>query len=331
MNFIILGCGSIGKRHIKNLLSIGIDPQNINAVDTREDRLKEVNDLGIQKLFTEIPNNSLDSIDAGIVCSPTSMHIDQSILLASHNINLLIEKPVCSNLNGIDELMNIIKKNNLVAMIAYIFRFTDAAKIIKQLLDEKKIGKLIYFRGEFSEYLPDWHPYEDYRSFYMSEKKLGGGSILDQCHIMDLAHFFCGNFKSVMAFNSKISSLEVNADDIAEMIIQLENNILASIHTDIFGREHKKSLEIKGEFGNINWDFYQKSVSIYNSETKESNKFENLDKDFNNCYIKEMRHFINCCGGKEKSISPLEDGIDTMKLIIAAENSHQKKMLIDVI
>ena len=62
-------------------------------------------------------------------------------------------------------------------------------------------------RGEFLQYLPDWHPYEDYRSFYMAEKNKEGGSILDQSHIMDLIHYLFGGFKSVYALNGNLSSL----------------------------------------------------------------------------------------------------------------------------
>ena len=330
MKFLIIGCGSIGKRHIRNLLSIGIDKDHISAVDTRDDRLNEVNELGVSNTFKDIPLDQLDIIDCAIICSPTSMHIEQATLLAKNKIHLLVEKPVCNNLDGIENLMKLINDNKLVASIAYIFRFTQAAKIIKDILNSNNIGKILYFRGEFSEYLPDWHPYEDYRSFYMAEKKLGGGSILDQCHIMDLAHYFCGNFKSVMAFNSKISSLDVNADDIAEMIVCLDNDILASIHTDIFGRQHQKSLEIKGEKGNIIWDFYNKSISVFEAETKKIIEHKDLDEDFNESYLRELKNFIATCEGKEKSISPLQDGIDTMKLILAAELSHKNKQLIDI-
>ena len=131
MKFLIIGCGSIGKRHIRNLLSIGINSNYINAVDTRDDRLGEVRDLGINNIFKEIPNKKLNEIDCAIICSPTSMHIAQATLLANHKIHLLVEKPVCSNLDGIDNLMKIIEENNLVSMIAYIFRFTEAAKKIK--------------------------------------------------------------------------------------------------------------------------------------------------------------------------------------------------------
>ena len=95
MKFLVLGCGSIGKRHLRNLLSIGIKPENIFAVDPREDRIEEIKNLGIGN-FSKDYNNIIqeDKIDAALICSPTNLHIKQGIDLAKKNIHLFIEKPL---------------------------------------------------------------------------------------------------------------------------------------------------------------------------------------------------------------------------------------------
>ena len=175
--------------------------------------------------------------------------------------------------------------------MAYIFRFTPQVQMIKTLIQENAIGKIYYVRGEFSEYLPDWHPYEDYRSFYMAEKSMGGGSILDQSHIFDLVHYLLGSFKNVKAYNSKISKLELNADDISELIVEMNSGVIASLHTDIFGRQHQKFLEIKGENGNIKWDFYKNEVSIYDPKDKAVKIYNKFPNDLNLTYINEVKHF----------------------------------------
>ena len=327
MNFLVLGCGSVGKRHLKNLIEIGINRDQIFAVDPRVDRLEEVKDLGVKNIFKTLEEVLNENINTCIVCSPTSMHIDQSIKLLNKKINILMEKPLCNNLEGVERLIDIRNKNNLTFMMAYVFRFSPLTLKVKDLLNENKIGKVLYARGEFSEYLPDWHPWEDYRGFYMAKKNMGGGSILDQCHIMDLFHFLFGNFSSVYAFNTKISNLEIQADDIAELIVHFDNKIIGSIHTDIFGRRHNKTFEIKGTDGNITWDFYNKKVILYESNTKKETIFDNFDNDFNKCYIDELNTFISACKGDNVIYPNLEVGIDTMKLIISAEKSHNSNKL----
>lgn len=322
MRYLCIGSGSIGKRHMRNLLAIGANPEDISAVDTREDRRQEVINMGINSVFSSY-EEALDagSYDAAIVCSPTNLHIPQGIDLANRGIHILMEKPLAHDLEGIDEFKAAIEKNKVVVLMAYIFRFSPLTDKVRELLDSGVIGKVLFVRGEFSEYLPDWHPYEDYRSFYMAEKKQGGGSILDQSHIMDLVHYLFGGFDTVYALNGNLSSLEVNADDYSELTTRLKSGVVASIHTDMFGRDHKKELEIKGENGNIYWSSGDNMVTHYDSETKAKREFRKFSPDFNLNYITEINHFIACCEGREEPRATLQEGIETMELILGAYRS----------
>jgi predicted dehydrogenase len=331
MNILVLGCGSIGKRHIKNLIKIGFDPKKITGFDPRLDRLDEVKKLGIKttslslkKLLKE------EKFYASIVCSPTNLHIKQGILLAKNKVHILMEKPLCNNLSGSKEFEKILIKNKVFFMIAYIFRFNPMIEKIKSLLKNKSIGNILYVRGEFSEYLPDWHPWENYRHFYMAKKSMGGGSILDQSHLFDIMHFIFGDFKEVIGINSKISKLQVKADDIAELIIKFKSGLIASLHTDMFGRKHRKDFEIKGETGNILCDFYTQKVSLYKSKNKKMKVFKNFFKDPNTIYIKELKHFFSCIKKKKKSIATFQDSIKTMELILAACKSEKRKKQVRV-
>jgi predicted dehydrogenase len=322
MKFLCIGAGSIGKRHLRNLLALGISPDDLTAADPRADRREEVAALGVSSLF-ESHEEALatGTYDAAIVCSPTSYHIPHAIQLAERGIHILMEKPLAHNLEGLDELKVAVDANNVTIMLAYIFRFSPLTAKVRELLEQGAIGKPLFARGEFSEFLPDWHPYEDYRSFYMAEKSQGGGSILDQSHIMDLVHYLLGGFRSVYALNGNLSSLEVNADDYSELLVTLKSGVVASIHTDMFGRDHKKTLEIKGEKGNICWSSGKNRVSIYDSATGSEQVFTKFPTDFNLNYIEELRHFIACCEGQEQPRASLGDGVETMELILAAYKS----------
>lgn len=327
MKYLVIGAGSIGKRHMRNLISIGTKCEDISAVEIREDRRKEILDvLRIRKVYKSFSEAlDADQYQAALVCTPTYLHIPTGIQLAQQGIHILMEKPLSHNLDRIEEFKAAVNSNNVIIEMAYIFRYSPGVKNIKGMLDSGAIGKVLSVRGEFSEYLPDWHPWEDYRTFYMAKKAQGGGSILDQSHIMDLIHYLIGGFKSVYAFNTKLSNLEIEADDIAEMVVTLKNGVIASIHTDIFGRDHKKSLEIKGEKGNIFWDHYLNEVRHYDAETKCTHVYRDFPSDFNLCYIEEIKRFISCCQGKAKPLADLQTGIETMELIIAAQKSHQSQ------
>ena len=323
IQILVIGVGSIGKRHIRNLKKIGISANNILAIDTRKDRLDEVRSLGVKKCFSSINQVKKEEFDAAIICSPTSLHVKQCLWLAKRKKHLLIEKPLSHNSKDLIKLKKAIVNNKIVTMIAYIFRFHPGVILTKKILDKNQIGKKLYFRGEFSEYLPDWHPYENYRKFYMAKKKQGGGSILDQCHIMDLSHFLMGEFKDIVCLNTKKSKLDINADDISELIVNNKNGSISSIHTDIFGRKHSKYFEIKAEKGNLRWDFYKNTLEVYFSKNKKI-KIYKFRKDFNLSYIDEIKHFIDCVlKRKLKTKIPYDVGFSTMKLINAAEASYK--------
>ncbi|MCA9394925.1 MAG: Gfo/Idh/MocA family oxidoreductase [Candidatus Omnitrophica bacterium] len=333
MKFLIIGGGSIGKRHTRNLIALGTSKDDITIVETRADRQQEIREtIGVTRIFDNLDKAlAAETYFAGFICAPTNLHIPMGIKLAEKGIHILMEKPLAHNLDGIEDLKDKVESSKVVVALAYIFRFHPGIQRLKELLVSGAIGKVLNVRAEFSEFLPDWHPWEDYRTFYMAKKSSGGGSILDQCHIMDLVHYLVGGFKSVYAINTKVSGLEIDADDIAEMIVTLDNGVVASIHTDIFGRDHKKYIEIKGEHGNLYWDFYANEVQHYVADTKIKNVHRKFPTDFNLCYLEELRNFIAACEGKEEPRADLQVGIETMELILAAEKSQKTQKVEQVI
>ena len=136
MNILVVGAGSIGKRHLRNLLHIGIANTSLFAVETRDDRQSEVKELGINNIYKSIDEATQENkIDAAIICSPTSLHIEHAIEIAKKNIHLMIEKPLSRDLQNIDQLKNIVEENNLAVLMAYIFRFSPLTKKVKEILE----------------------------------------------------------------------------------------------------------------------------------------------------------------------------------------------------
>jgi predicted dehydrogenase len=330
MKFLVIGLGSIGKRHIRNLIKLKIKPRSIYGFDPREDRRKEAEKLGINSFYKNLNKIKFREFDGAFICSPTSFHIDQAIILAKQKINLFIEKPLDSSLKNIAKLKLLEKKMKIKILITYPFRFSDHANTFKKLVIKKVVGKPIYFKGEFSEYLPDWHPYEKYNSFYMAKKKLGGGSILDQSHILDIAHYLFGNFSSIInCFNSKISNLKVKADDVADIVLKTKSGMHGTIHQDIFGRHHKKFMTVYCEKGNIDWNVYDCSVKVYNALSKKTKIYKHKI-DHNNMYINQTKHIFKLIKSKIKPKVTLDDGIHTLKTILLAEKKSKTNKIIKI-
>ncbi len=325
MKVAVLGLGSIGKRHIMNMISLGVPAEDITGIETRKDRCEETRKrFGVTTFVDDYKKLHKEKFDCVFICTPTSLHIGPALQFAGNGTHLFIEKPLSHNMEGVEELVQVVKRNNVHVLMAYIFRFAPSVRKLKELVDAKAVGRILYFRGEFSEYLPDWHPWEDYRHFYMAKKSMGGGSILDQSHIIDMAHYLFGEVSEVFCYNDKVSDLEVQADDLAEITATFKSGIHGTIHTDMIGRHHKKCLEIKGATGNIEWDFYDYSVKLYHADEKRWETWT-FKKDANEMYINEMQHFLDCVKGKATPLIPLEEGIHTMKIILSSERSTQTK------
>ena len=150
----------------------------------------------------------------------------------------------------------------------------------------------------------------------MANKSEGGGSILDQSHIMDLIHHLFGSFKAVKALNGQISSLEINADDYSEMLVEMESGVIASVHTDILAEITRSNSKLREMSGNILWDSNANTVSCYSAETRSKVVYDDFNSDFNLNYVSEIQHFIRCCRGQEEPVASLETGIETMELIL---------------
>jgi len=323
MTIIVVGCGSIGTRHLKNLHQLGI--KNLIAVDLDKKRLnnleKEISGIKIYTNLDKALKNE-NHIDAGFVCTPTSLHIPVAKKLAKEKIHLFIEKPLSHNLTGVAKLLKIVKKNKLITMMGMNYRFHPGLKIIKKLIDENKIGKVYSIIGFGGHYLPDWHLNTDYRKEYAAQKKLGGGVLLTSIHGLDYLRWLAGEPKKIWGHVDKVSNLAIDADDIAFAFWETSKGIKVSMYTDFLQRFPQHRLDVIGERGNIKWDYFKNIVNIFNSVKK---KWISMPYKFqtNDMYINETKLFLKCLTKNYSTEIDLEEGILTLKLALAVKKSSQ--------
>lgn len=291
MKILVIGCGSIGKRHIKNLIKLkGVE---ILACDTDKKKIEEVKSVSkrirtsrdVNKLWEEKP-------DAVFITLPTSLHIKQALRAAKKGCHLFIEKPLSHNMTGIKELMEIVKRKKLVTYVGYSYRFNDCLGKIKKLLDKESIGKVVSGRLHFGSYLPARHPWEDYRKGYGARKSLGGGVVLDAVsHQLNLITFLFGMPKEVLWSQGKRSRLEIDVEDTSEVMTKFTDGKVISMYADFVQRPHKNTMEIIGDKGTIFCDFVQRKVKSYNAQTGKWTEYKGK-KDANSSYEEEIKHFL---------------------------------------
>ena len=230
MKVLVIGYGSIGKRHIKNLTKLPNLELFVVTNRTTDNFLKKSN----CKIFKTIEDAIQVKPSFAIICNVTSLHMKSSLLLAKSGIHLFIEKPLSNSLNHINDLLFQCEKQKLITQIGCNLRFHPSIKKVKELLLKKKLGEIISIQIENGSYLPDWHPYEDYKKSYASKEKLGGGVILTCIHEIDYLYWFFGKTRKVSAMSGKISNLVLNVEDYALIHLDFFNKMVADIYLDFF-------------------------------------------------------------------------------------------------
>jgi predicted dehydrogenase len=327
--FLVIGCGSIGKRHIKNLQELGIT--NILAFDLRPERRSEVSSsFGIETV------EGLDAAwerrpDVALITTPTSLHVPVALEAGLRHCHLFIEKPLSNDWAGVAQLLNVIRENGLITLVGCNMRFHPGLMTVKKLLDRQTVGRIIAARVEFGQYLPDWHPAEDYRQSYSARRHLGGGVILDAIHEIDYIRWMLGEVAGATCVAGKMSRLEIETEDTAAILLGFESGALGEIHLDYVQRTYRRTCQIIGEGGTIHWDFSAGQVRWHLPNTEEPKVFDNPEGwNRDQMYMDEMKHYLRCLAGEEKPVLDAFEAARVLQIALAAKESAREQRWIEV-
>ncbi len=318
MLVLVVGCGSIGKRHIRNLRTLNVG--EIIAHDVVLERCHEVErEYGV-KAYDRLEEALALRPRVALICTPTISHIALALSAANSGCHLFIEKPLSHSLDGVDELIEIVEQKGLITMVGCNWRFHFGIALIKKLLGRNSIGRVVCARVQAGQYLPDWNPGEDYRQGYSANRTLGGGVILDGIHLIDYVGWFLGEIGQVLCFTGKLSSLEIDTEDTVEMLLKFKSGAIAEVHLDYIQRFYGHSCQIIGEEGTILWDINERQVKLYSVKTKEWSVFPDKS-DINRMYVEEMKHFLQCLQEKAIPMQDIKTGKNVLEIALAAKES----------
>ncbi len=324
---LIVGYGSIGKRHAENLIS-NFNVKLIIYTKRKDLDFKNKNILvydSLDKCLAEEP-------DIGFITNETKFHLPVAIKLARHGLDLFLEKPLSDSLHQIDLLQKLIKQKKLITQMGCNWRFHPCISKIKKIVEKNSLGKIITIHVENNSYLPDWHPWENYRTGYSANKKLGGGIVLTQIHELDYMYWFLGSVKEVSSITGHFSNLEISADDTSVNLLTFQNKTIGELHLDFFQRPDFKSCKIRGTKGVLYWDTDTNYIKIYNSRKQIWEiKFKPKNYKKNSMYVDELTHFMKCVDQRKQTINDLSQGIKTLKIALSIIKSSKLKKTIKVL
>lgn len=332
MKILIAGLGSIGRRHFRNLIALG----ETDLVLLRAHRATlpddELADYPVETdIHDALQKHKPDSV---IVANPTALHLDVAIPAAEAGCYILIEKPVSNSLDGLDSLQKAAEQSGSKILVGFQFRYHPMLKKARELIQSDALGQVLTVHAHWGEYLPNWHPWEDYRQGYAARADLGGGVVGTLAHPLDYLRYLLGEIEALWSFNGHVSPLELDVEDVAEIGLKFASGAIGGVHVNYVQRPPVHRLEIVGTNGTLRWDNVDGTLIFYKMPAPFGSYSDNPPApvvetfpppegfERNDLFIAQARHFLNVARGTESPVCTLEDGIRIQKLVQAARESE---------
>ncbi len=296
MKILVVGLGSIGRRHIKNLKAV--DPALELAILREHSKSADLGDVSglIGQVFFEQEKAIAWHPQAVVIANPASAHMATALCFAQAGAHLFIEKPLSMSLEGIDGLQKICQDKKLIAVVGYVMRFLSPIVVMKEALMQGKIGRLLSVQAKVGKYLPSWRT-GDYRTQVSARRDLGGGVVLELSHEIDYVRWLAGEIKEIQAMTGKLSDLDIDVEDVAEIQACHEGGVLSHIHLDMVDHAPNRGCRLIGTEGTLVWDNMQAEhiVRLWRSTDKEwQTIYEQKNLDANVMHAAQWRHFFDC-------------------------------------
>lgn len=320
---LIVGCGSIGMRHARMMKQLGV--ARLVLADPFSPRLEEAaRELGISAVFRSYEEALQQGFDAVVLCTPPHLHIQQAMMAIQAGCDVLTEKPLSVNLEGIEELEQAANANARIVMVGLCFRYHAGLLRVKQLIEQGAIGRLVSIRASIGEDLSAARPNVDYRKLYVTSRDVG--VTLDLCHEPDFVAWIAGKpIESVTAATGQYSDLEMEGDDVAEILIRFQDRLAASVHMDFVQKFRRRTSEYIGTDGTILLDmadWNRAAIACYRAAAQSWNE-EVLQMERDDMFMEMDKDFLACVQSREKPALDIRQGMISLQIALAARQSSR--------
>jgi len=322
MKFLVVGLGSMGKRRIRNLKQL--NQEEIMGFDVKVERCSESESKYGIKTYNDIQNALAEKPDAMIISTPPDLHMKYAKIAIDEGIHFFTEASVVQD--EMKEVIDKLKNSKIIGLPSCTMRYHPITLKVHDFLKNNFIGKPLAFLYHSGQYLPDWHPWEDYRKFYASKRKTGACREIVPFELVWLLDIF-GDLESVMASKSKISNLEADIDDIYNVLLNFKNGIQGTLTVDVIARFPYRQLKILGEEGVIFADWSERTINYFTKDSGwNNNKIDDgkIEKDYihgEGPYVQEMSYFIRTIKGEINQPYTLEEDYEILNILNYIEES----------
>ncbi len=334
MKALILGCGSIGLRHVGHLRKLGL--MDIQAADPNaqaRDRAKALCGIPVAPNSEEALSRRPDIV---LVCTPAATHIPLALKALEAGAHVFVEKPLSTSMEGIEALQERIQSDGRIVQIGYQLRYHPAMKASREMIRSGLLGKILSAHALFGHYLPKWWPGRDYRQSYMTDANLCGGLLMDVSHEIDLLIWFLGKAQEVTAYGAKGSRLEIQGMDVLKILMQMASGALVSLSIDCIQPTYTRGYELIGEDAALRWD-----CSVGRADTSlgqlqvcfpGETRYQRvpMEGDPRDTYVDELRDFLSSVKSHRPPPVSVTDGVEVLRVAMAIQRAMEGHTSIQV-
>lgn len=315
---LIAGLGSVGRRHYQNLRTLGW--QRVRFYRTGTSTLPDC-DVG-EAVDYDLAAALARQPVAVIVANPSAFHLPVAVAAARAGAHLLIEKPIAHDLSGLRDLEQAVGARGLAALVGFQFRFNPGLRQLREWIRSGDIGTVVSAQAHWGEYLPDMHPWEDYRRGYAARPELGGGVLLTLCHPFDYMRWLVGEIEQVSAVESRRDDLGIPVETCVDATLTFAGGASGHIHLDFVQQPPEHRIQVLGTRGTVTWNQADQAACLYSSSTRRWRLVAPpAGFERNSMFLEEMRHFLACVRGEAEPICSLADGRAALEAVLSAKRS----------
>jgi predicted dehydrogenase len=317
MRILLVGLGSIGQRHLRNLQTLGTF--ECVALRSRGQPLPDEFSALPLRVVTTLDEAVAAQPDVACLCAPSPVHpVVLGRLVRETGCHVFIEKPIAPSLDGLADCARLLEEQGRKSLVGYNLRCHPVCEVVQETLRQGVLGRVTSARVSVGQYLPDWHPHEDYRHGYSASRRLGGGVVLDLIHEIDLLYSWFGKPEVVKAVAGKISALDIDTEDTAEILCRFAGGVIGSAHMDYVQRVPMRTGTIVGDEATLTYDLLKHECQVHRPGVPPVvHAFPEFVR--NEMYVAELARFLEAIQGDTSCSPSLREGIDVLEIALRAK------------
>ncbi|MBI2524648.1 MAG: Gfo/Idh/MocA family oxidoreductase [Candidatus Rokubacteria bacterium] len=318
----LIGCGSIGSRHARNLRELGIE--RLLLYDSDRDRAASLAAAVGAEWVASVEEVLQARPLAVLVCTPPHLHVPVSRQAIAAGAHVFVEKPLSTSLDGTEELIEVAAQAGKRVIVGCNMRFHPGVAQIRAALTRAAVGRPWFFRAHYGHYLPFWRPGQDYRLSHSGHRGQGGGLTIECIHEIDYLRWLAGEVKAVDATRARVGELDIETEDFASLTLSFEAGCMAQVQLDCLRWFKSRGCEVVGENGIVVWVSQGRAPEAVEVRFFDKNRrrWESLYRedayDGNLMYVEEMRQFLDCLSGASTELLDVADARRVLEIALAA-------------